>query len=58
MRTRTIKVYKPCELCGGTGLEQVGGYTSGCRNCLGKGETLEKEYREVNMNDVKLPTGC
>ena len=54
---RTIRIYKPCELCEGTGLEQIEGYTSDCRNCLGHGDTLEKVYKDVNMDELELPTG-
>ena len=54
---RTIRVYKPCDYCLGTGLDESGQYTINCIYCDGRGETIEKVYKEVNMNDVKLPAG-
>ena len=56
METRTIRVYKPCETCGGTGLEYMEGYATDCDVCQGHGETLEIERKDVLLNDIKLPT--
>ena len=58
METRTIRVYKPCETCGGTGLEYMEGYATDCDVCQGYGETLEKVYKDVNINELELPTRC
>ena len=56
MEKRTIKVYKPCEDCEGTGLvANYNGVMTECLTCLGHGEVVENVYREVDMNDVKLP---
>lgn len=52
---RTIKIFKPCELCKGTGLEHIEGYTSDCRNCLGHGEVLESVRKDVDMDEFELP---
>ena len=57
MRTRTIKVYKPCGNCEGTGLTEVNGYIENCPHCLGHGENIEKVYKDVNINELELPTG-
>lgn len=54
---RTIKVYKPCELCEGTGLTEVNGYIENCPHCLGHGENIEKVYKDVNINELELPAG-
>ena len=52
---RTIRVYKPCEDCGGRGLVEQDGRTFDCRTCQGYGETLEFEKRGVRIE--QLPTG-
>ena len=57
MEKRTIRVYKPCEYCEGTGLESDGAGTWDCRICLGHGEVLEIEYKDVNVNEFELPSG-
>ncbi len=55
---RTIKVYKPCDTCEGTGLvDNSNGIKTECLTCLGYGEVVENIYREVDINDIKLPTG-
>ena len=57
MEKRTIKVYKPCENCNGTGLvDNSNGIKTECLTCLGYGEVVENIYREVDINDIKLPT--
>lgn len=55
---RTIKVLKPCETCEGDGLvDNSNGIKTECLTCLGYGEVLENVYKDVNMDDVKLPSG-
>ena len=53
---KTIRVYKQCENCGGRGLVDQDGRTFDCRTCQGYGETLDKVYKDVNVDECKLPT--
>lgn len=54
---RTIKVLKPCDTCEGTGLvDNSNVIKTECLTCLGYGEVVENIYREVDINDIKLPT--
>ena len=56
METRTIRVYKPCEQCKGTGLLKVEGRTLDCHICQSYGEVLEIERRDVPVDEFELPT--
>ena len=52
----SANLFYESEYCEGTGLIEDGAGTWDCRICLGHGKVLENEYREVDMNDVKLPS--
>ena len=57
MEKRTIKVYKPCESCKGTGLvDNSNGIKTECLTCLGYGEVVENIYKDVNVDEFELPT--
>ena len=56
MEKRTIRIYKQCEDCKGTGLITEHDRIFDCRTCQGYGETLEKVYKDVNINELELPT--
>ena len=57
MEKRTIRVYKPCEYCEGTGLIEDGAGTWDCRVCSGYGEVLENVYKDVKLDGRELPSG-
>ena len=57
METRTIRVYKSCENCGGTGIETSDIGTFDCDRCQGMGEVLEMEKKDVIIDELKLSTG-
>ena len=59
MEKRTIKVYKPCENCKGSGLvDNSNGIKTECLTCLGYGEVVENIYKDVNVDEFELPTRC
>lgn len=40
-------IYRQCEWCKGTGLEEIEGYTADCWKCKGHGENVVNETKTI-----------